>query len=247
MKKLSLAALFFIGFSTFASMSIKTLIFDFDGTIADSHPSLIECINELAPKYSYKPLKNVDALRGKDSMTILKKDLGLSIFSFWGYKNKIISLMHEKMKTIKPFDGIKASLEKLSKEYKLAILTSTDKEDVEMVLKNGSITTINPIFSDFSIFGKHWVIQRFLKKEKLNKDEVLFIGDETRDIEACRKAGVKVAAAAWGLNTKEFLEKQKPDFLFEKPKDLIKLLKPKKESAKKKKPETKSIGEKNLV
>jgi phosphoglycolate phosphatase len=226
MKKYLVTIFILLANITHVYMNFKTIVFDFDGTIADSHPSLVECINELAPKYKYNPIKDTSVLREKDSMTILKKDLGLSIFSFWGYRNKILSLMHEKMKTIKPFDGIKSSLEKLSKKYQLAILTSTEESDVKNVLKNGSITTIDPIFSDFSLFGKHWVIERFLKKQKLKKEDVLFIGDETRDIEACKKAGVKIAAATWGLNSKKFLETEKPDYMIDKPEDLVSLLMP---------------------
>ena len=64
-------------------------------------------------------------------------------------------------------------------------------------------------------------IIKIIKKENALKDKCIYIGDETRDIEAARKAGVKVAAVSWGLNSREALEKYQPDWLLENPKNLL--------------------------
>lgn len=55
--------------------------------------------------------------------------------------------------------------------------------------------------------------------------EVIYVGDETRDVEAAKKVGVKVIAVTWGINSEKILRKQNPDYLIVKPKELIEVLK----------------------
>jgi phosphoglycolate phosphatase-like HAD superfamily hydrolase len=50
---------------------------------------------------------------------------------------------------------------------------------------------------------------------KLDPSKVFYIGDETRDIEAAKKAGIKSIAVTWGYNTKAILDNSNPDFLCE--------------------------------
>lgn len=52
----------------------------------------------------------------------------------------------------------------------------------------------------------------------------MYVGDEVRDIEACQKVGIKIAAVTWGLNTKEALERYHPDSLIDKPQQLLDLV-----------------------
>jgi len=39
----------------------------------------------------------------------------------------------------------------------------------------------------------------------------LFVGDKTRDIEAAKKAGIRMAAVTWGYNSRRSLDAMKPD------------------------------------
>ena len=51
-------------------------------------------------------------------------------------------------------------------------------------------------------------------------DEIIYVGDEMRDIEASKKVGIPVIAVSWGLNKREALESFKPDQMAHSPKDL---------------------------
>jgi phosphoglycolate phosphatase len=55
----------------------------------------------------------------------------------------------------------------------------------------------------------------------LASDECVYVGDETRDVEAARKAGMRSAAVTWGFNSRELLEKSRPDFLIDRPGELL--------------------------
>jgi phosphoglycolate phosphatase-like HAD superfamily hydrolase len=63
-----------------------------------------------------------------------------------------------------------------------------------------------------------------LRKESLNPEEVVYVGDETRDIEAAKKSQIKVIAVTWGFNSKQVLAAQNPDFLIDRPEELIKVI-----------------------
>ena len=51
----------------------------------------------------------------------------------------------------------------------------------------------------------------------------MYVGDEARDMEAARRAGVHSVGVTWGFNNRSALEKANPEKLVDKPKDLLKL------------------------
>lgn len=77
------------------------------------------------------------------------------------------------------------------------------------------------VYSGQNIFGKDKVINRLLKEQEINKALAVYIGDETRDVEAAQKLGMKVIAVTWGFNSKKVLQTLNPDAIVEKPQDLI--------------------------
>ena len=74
------------------------------------------------------------------------------------------------------------------------------------------------------LFGKGKALKRILRAERLHRDEVLYIGDELRDIEAAKKAGVRVAAVTWGFHTAELLRTGAPDYVVDDAKELVSLV-----------------------
>ena len=53
---------------------------------------------------------------------------------------------------------------------------------------------------------------------------MIYIGDETRDIEAAHDAKIKIIAVTWGLNSRQILTKYKPEWLVNAPDDVITVL-----------------------
>ena len=76
------------------------------------------------------------------------------------------------------------------------------------------------IYSGRSLFGKEKVIRRMLIHENLSVDRVIYVGDETRDIEASKKAGIPVVAVSWGLHRREVLASLSPDQIADGPEEL---------------------------
>jgi phosphoglycolate phosphatase-like HAD superfamily hydrolase len=59
-----------------------------------------------------------------------------------------------------------------------------------------------------------------LKKEKIHKKDVIYVGDETRDVLAMKKVHIPVIAVSWGLTAPEKLASLLPDLLLASPEDL---------------------------
>lgn len=94
-----------------------------------------------------------------------------------------------------------AVLEELSTEYGLAL---PPPEQFRHLSTIGS-----------SMLGKHKNISKILKLMALSPSDCLYVGDETRDIEACKKVGIPVAAVTWGFHSQEKLRVFNPNFLVE--------------------------------
>jgi len=203
---------------------IKAIIFDFDGTLADSFLVTLNCANKISKEFNCKQVKYSKSLHDKSMHKIINEDMKLPFYKLPSYTKKIKLLMKEEIDNIHLFEGISETMKELKKRYKIMILTSNSKNNVKHILNKENLK-VNSIFSDSSIFGKHNVIKKLLKKYNLRKDEVIYIGDEIRDIEACKKANVKIIAVSWGFNSREVLKKENPDYLVNKPKELLNVIK----------------------
>jgi phosphoglycolate phosphatase len=112
------------------------------------------------------------------------------------------------------FDGVGAMLDLLATNGVRLALVSSDTEDNARA-KLGDLAAL---FSDFdcsaSIFGKAQKFRRVIRRAGVDPREVIAIGDETRDIEAARLAGIACGAVTWGYAAPKALIDRGPDLVF---------------------------------
>lgn len=112
----------------------------------------------------------------------------------------------------------------LSKEHFLGIITSNSEENVKIFLKNNNLTKhFNLIHSNLSLFGKDKSIKKVMKSRKMKRGNIIYIGDESRDVNAGKKAGIKTVAVTWGYEAESVLKKAKPTYIVTKPQELLSL------------------------
>lgn len=207
-------------------MTKTILIFDFDGTIADSRDLILETINKLSEKYGYKSIQNenIEKLRNKtikELFHILRIPwikLPLLLIEFRKKYSQQISFL-------KPIIGIREVLTKLQNErYELALVTSNSKENVKDFLQKNNIQVFNNIRAGLGLFGKSSVLNKLIREKNYNKEEMLYIGDEVRDIEASNRIGIEVIAVTWGFQSKSILKKYKPNYLVDTPNELYQVV-----------------------
>lgn len=188
---------------------IKEIVMDFDGTIALTLDASIKVLNRLSEKYGFRKANENDVkiFRSEGWKKALKgfniSILRVPLILLEGQKE-----MTKEMDEIKMVGGLKEILLELkSKNFTLGILTSNSKENVEEFFEKHDLKMFDYIYSDRSLFGKDKVIKKLLKERKLDKSEIIYIGDEVRDWEACQKAGIKMVGVSWGFNDEELLRK----------------------------------------
>ena len=201
----------------------KTIIFDFDGTIADTLDSVVRIVNSHAEHFGYKKVTKGDIpyLQGKKPKEILSY-LGISIFKLPSWIKKIHSEINKEISNMTPTVNISPLLSELNNDehFHLGILTSNTQENVKQFLYNNELNFFDFVRTGKSVFGKSHIINKIIKQRKINKSEVFYVCDEVRDIEAARKSGIKSVAVTWGYNTKDALQKEDPDFLANTPDEL---------------------------
>lgn len=205
---------------------INTIIFDFDGTIADTFAVGLEIINAAAPKYGFSPFSpsDIDTFRSKSLKSIFE-ELHIPLLKAPFFIKEIANQLHQQMNHINPIVGIPETLAQLKQQqYSLNIITSNTVDVVNLFLSHHHLQIFDQVYSDKSLFGKHVVIKKYLAKHRIKPSQAIYVGDEIRDIEAAHQAGLKIISVTWGLNSKAGLAQSHPDYLIDSPDQLISTL-----------------------
>ena len=202
------------------------LLFDFDGTIADSLQLGLKIANNLAPQFGYPPFTENDIQHFR-SLTWHKiaREMQIPFYKI----PKIVTIAFKEYKRLiselEPCAGIVEMIKELAlKEIPMALLSSNTVENVHLFLTNHKIDSFLWIEGTSGILNKAKDIKKRLKKHKISTNEVIYIGDEIRDIEAAHNCGLKVIAVTWGFHTAEFLASYKPDYLVNEPKEIVEIV-----------------------
>jgi len=208
---------------------VNIIIFDFDGTIADTFDAVLKITNSLAKELGHKPPspEDVKRLRNLDSREIIKQSR-IPLFRLPFLLRRIKSELRREITQLQPIDGMQDALKSLKRRGdRLGIVTSNSQENVTLFLKTHGLEELFDFtYSGTTLFGKARVINHILRKYGLASDTVIYVGDETRDIEAAKRIGIKVIAVSWGFNAEQALARQKPDFLIHTPSQLVTVVHP---------------------
>ena len=209
-------------------MTQKVIIFDFDGTIADTVEALVSIANSLAVEFSFAPITPEEFLLLKNltSREIFKYS-GIPLFKIPFLLKKVKRELKNKIPELKPIEGIPEALLELKENgSRLGIITSNSKGNVKEFLKINNLDNFFEfVHTGVTIFGKTTIINNVLKQKQIKTQEVIYVGDETRDIEASKKAQIKICSVTWGFNSEEALAKEHPDFLIHHPRELVEIVK----------------------
>lgn len=206
-------------------MNKKAILFDFDGTIADTVGSGVAAFNAIAEEHGFLPItpENQGTLRDKGPREVMKA-LGIPAYKVPIVVRGLRSGIREAIPTLRVLDGMAVALKELRQRgYFLGIITSNSKRNVKRFLRANQLDFFDYIRAGSGIFRKTYAIRVALLLNGLKKDDVAFIGDEIRDIEAARKVGIAAVAVTWGINSKEGLLRANPDFIVNTADDLIRL------------------------
>jgi phosphoglycolate phosphatase len=206
----------------------RCILFDFDGTLADTFRDGVEILNILAKEFGFRPLGADETDHARDLSTLgLMEHLGIPRMKLRRIAKRGTEEITRRIATVEAFPEILPLIGHLhAAGFPLGILTSNSEPNVQTFLKKEGLEVFAFIKSSSKLLGKGAVLRRILRERHLKPREIFFIGDELRDIEAAQEAGVHVAAVTWGYNSRHVLAEAGPDYLFDTPAEISALLDP---------------------
>lgn len=202
----------------------KLLIFDFDGTIADTKAVYYRVIYNAVKKfgYSYQDVDKVVDL-GLSLKNVLRK-LGLSSLSLWFLHKKIIKNVKKQASEVKKCKDVDAIRE--IKANKI-LLTNSLKEFVMPILKHFKLRScFKEVYGAEDFTNKTEFIKDYLKKNKLKRENCYYIGDRASDVKIAKKSGCKsvIISGKCSWDSRKEILKEKPDFVMDDMKELKKII-----------------------
>jgi phosphoglycolate phosphatase len=204
----------------------KMVIFDFDGTLADSGDWFLSISDELADRFRFRrvPPDEIEMLRGQSSREVIRY-LRVPRWRLPAIGRFVHARLAEQTDRIALFDGVVPMIEALvAAGVRLALVTSNSKHNARAILGPRITDHIEHFECGASLFGKAPRYRKVLRRAKLNTDEVFSIGDETRDIAAAHKVGIKAGAVMWGYANRVALARLSPEAMFETPDAVLDLV-----------------------
>ena len=203
---------------------ITHILFDFDGTLVESMDLSLNLLNGLSEKYHYRRVSPEDVHRLK-AMPLPErfKQVGVPAHRIPAISLDFLKLYRNALSSLQPVEGTRALLEALKREgLGLSVLSSNSVENIQAFLRANGMELFDHIFSCNNLFGKDRSIRKFLSRFGVDKGGLIYVGDELRDVEACRLAEVKIVAVTWGFDPAPLIESGQPDFIAATPGEVLK-------------------------
>jgi len=207
------------------TMKKTVFIFDFDGTIADTHRYIVKISNRLSKEFNYKAIDSEEAekLKGKTSQEVIRY-MNVPLMKIPAIISKAKKEFQKEINSIEPFKGLSEILHRMKKQNVImGILSSNSMDNIAGFLKQHQLEIFDFVQTTSKVWSKNTCLKNLIQKNSFSFDQILYIGDEIRDILAARKLGVTMAAVGWGYNSTDALQKHHPDFMLTRPQDLLDL------------------------
>ena len=206
----------------------KAIIFDYDGVIVDSFPSVHKVYLKICDELNKRcpsDLEDFKKIYGYSSRDLIKnlditgRDLDKANLI---YKREIVKISSPL------FEGIKEVIEKLYDKYTLVLISSSPREEVMQKLdRSGLSNKFKLIFASDKMgpMRKPAAIEKTIEELNLNPEEIIMIGDRTIDYDEGFSAGIPseniiIVDYGWGYD-KEKIPRQ---VFIKRPLDLLKTI-----------------------
>lgn len=214
----------------------KAVIFDLDGTLADTLESIAYCANETLKKQGFAPIDKEEYryLVGDGAVKLVERALiksGDTSLACFERAMQDYSEIFEKycMYHVKPYEGIVSTLHALQEAgVKTAVLSNKPHPR--------TLQVIGDLFGEglFQVVaGQRPEIERkpspagvfaIMKELGVRADEVLYLGDTNTDMKTGKSAGVFTIGVLWGFRDRKELEESHADAVIARPEELMNYL-----------------------
>jgi len=201
----------------------QLVIFDFDGTLADSGHWFLSIVDDLAARFRFRSVHpdEVEGLRKRTTREVIDH-LGISRWKLPLIARHVRARFGRNLDQIELFDGIRDMLRTIDEaKIRMFVCSSNSEANVRAILGTEDSARIEHFFCGSGLFGKVRKFRQAIKASGLPPSAILSIGDETRDVDAARAVGIGAGAVLWGYANPEMLLAMKPDKTFATPQEVV--------------------------
>lgn len=201
------------------------LIFDFDGTLANSMEIVAHAYQRIAPFFRVRPLDlaAIPHLRTLGPRAALEAQ-GIALWKVPLLVQAVRMAMHRQMEHVAPCDGIVPALRALHVAgCRMNILSTNARANIVRFVGQHDLPMFEHIEGGVSMFGKARALTRLIRRSGLDPRSVYYVGDESRDIAAARTAGVHAIVVGWGFADPDALRGHDPDHFVASAAELVRL------------------------
>ncbi len=211
-------------------MKFSFIIFDFDGTIADTRRGVFDSIIYALTSYGYEvPEESVlNSFLGPPLYVSFKKTTSCSDEMAQTLTAKYRELYTDNaMYRLQLFDGVEEMLKEMKANgIKMAIASSKPEKFFSKLLKHLGITEYFDVVCGASLSDIHntkqTIIARAMDELGAEKDKTLMVGDRVFDIDGAKQNGIKSAGVVFGFDYTEELKEAGADLIVNSTEELLK-------------------------
>jgi len=214
----------------------KTILFDFDGTLVDTIPQIVDSFQYVflsltGEKGDEKAILSTIGIPLEEAFYMFDESLRKQAAELYRRHNKA-----RLQSGVSIFLGINEMLETIkNKGINLGIVTSKRHESAKMTAEYFDIYKYFDVFISRDSTKRHKpdpepiekavseLFQRGLTKEMPDNENILFVGDSIHDLNCAKNAGIACAIVDWTYMDKEEIKAGNPDYWINKPSDIYRL------------------------
>ena len=210
-------------------MSIKTILFDLDGTLLDTNSMIIESFQHTYRTHLNKefPREYIVETFGEILRVTLERECSHCVEEAMDTYRSFQKENFERL--IEIHLGVKEALEHFYREgYKMGVVTSRLNESAIRGLRHFGLEKYFSVIigADDTPHHKPDPMPAFMALEKLKSkaDETLLVGDSPYDIQCAKNAGMGSVLVGWSILPRHLNMEHGPDYVVESMEDLVKLV-----------------------
>jgi ADP-ribose pyrophosphatase len=209
-------------------MSIKAIIFDFDGTICDTGEGIMKSAKYALDSFGIPcgDWNELEYFIGPPLLVTFQEKFNQDV----SQASELVLKFRERyanegINESCLYDGIVDLLKSLKADgFKLGIASSKPEDYVKELLRKFRIISLFDVVYGVSFTAdcesKQSIISRTLDALKVSNEEAIVVGDKYYDIDGAKANGIKNIGVLWGFGSKFELIECGADFIAQKPGDI---------------------------